>query len=214
MIHFNVKGAERKPLVKAIEDATGLKAVYTKVPECAYRIGAFKVSRTGDLTWEDSTEGELVKKVKEAVAEAGYVAEESNLEEGNSLTIAIPKEGFTEEGIENLKKIIASKEALLKKSLGTDCLGIEVTEDGIQFPWFHPEEPDDVEAYTHLVTALCEKAKTAKRVTAKERPVESEKYAFRCFLLRLGFVGSQYKHERKALMRNLTGSSAFKQGAR
>jgi len=44
--------------------------------------------------------------------------------------------------------------------------------------------------------------------------VENEKYAFRCFLLRLGFIGAEYKIERKILLRNLTGSSAFKSGRR
>ena len=40
----------------------------------------------------------------------------------------------------------------------------------------------------------------------------NEKYAFRCFLLRLGFIGDKYKQTRKILLRNLAGSSAFKDG--
>ena len=55
-------------------------------------------------------------------------------------------------------------------------------------------------------------SKDAKRVTAKEKDVDNEKYAFRCFLLRLGFIGTEYKAERKILLRNLDGSSAFKAG--
>jgi hypothetical protein len=39
----------------------------------------------------------------------------------------------------------------------------------------------------------------------------NEKYTFRCFLLRLGFIGPEYKDERKILLRNLSGSSAYKQ---
>lgn len=53
-----------------------------------------------------------------------------------------------------------------------------------------------------------------KRITAKEKPVGNDKYAFRCFLLRLGFIGEDYKAERKILLRNLSGSSAFKSGAK
>ena len=53
-----------------------------------------------------------------------------------------------------------------------------------------------------------------KRITAKEKPVDNDKYAFRCFLLRLGFIGDDYKTERKILLRNLSGSSAFKSGAK
>jgi hypothetical protein len=55
-------------------------------------------------------------------------------------------------------------------------------------------------------------ARNAKRVTATEKEVDNEKYAFRCFLLRLGFIGAEYKTERKILLKNLTGSSAFKNG--
>jgi hypothetical protein len=55
-------------------------------------------------------------------------------------------------------------------------------------------------------------AKKQKRVTAKERPVENEKYTFRVFLIRLGFVGDDYKAARKLLMKNLSGNSAFRDG--
>ena len=55
---------------------------------------------------------------------------------------------------------------------------------------------------------------TQKRVNASEKEVDNEKYAFRCFLLRLGFIGNEYKTQRKILLRNLTGSSAFKSGSR
>ena len=54
----------------------------------------------------------------------------------------------------------------------------------------------------------------AKRVTAKEKEVDNDKYAFRCFLLRLGFIGAEFKTERKILLQTLTGSAAFKSGAK
>ena len=57
-------------------------------------------------------------------------------------------------------------------------------------------------------------ASNAKRVTATEKAVDNEKYSFRCFLLRLGFIGAEYKAERKILLKNLTGSSAFKDGGK
>ena len=75
-------------------------------------------------------------------------------------------------------------------------------------------DADAVQAYTHFISALCEMSKNAKRVTATEKAVDNEKYAFRCFLLRLGFIGAEYKTERKILLKNLTGSSAFKNGGK
>ena len=85
----------------------------------------------------------------------------------------------------------------------------------MSFPWFSEmPDADEVQAYTHLISALCEMSRNAKRVTATEKAVENEKYAFRCFLLRLGFIGAEYKAERKILLKNLSGSSAFKSGER
>jgi hypothetical protein len=52
-------------------------------------------------------------------------------------------------------------------------------------------------------------AKTQHRVSMSAKPVDNEKYAFRCFLLRLGFIGSEYKEERKVLLAPLFGNSAF-----
>lgn len=61
-----------------------------------------------------------------------------------------------------------------------------------------------------FVTKLIEAAKSQKRVTAKPKSVENEKFAFRCFLLKLGFIGDEYKTARKILLKNFEGSSAFK----
>ena len=94
-------------------------------------------------------------------------------------------------------------------------LPIEVLEEKAAFPWFG-ELPDNdaVQAYTHFISALCQMSKNAKRVTVTEKAVDNEKYAFRCFLLRLGFIGAEYKTERKILLKNLTGSSAFRNGGK
>ncbi|MFR5081245.1 MAG: hypothetical protein ACLTEE_00695 [Anaerobutyricum hallii] len=48
-----------------------------------------------------------------------------------------------------------------------------------------------------------------KRINSAEKPTDNEKYAFRCFLLRLGFIGDAHKATRKILLKNLIGSSAF-----
>lgn len=56
--------------------------------------------------------------------------------------------------------------------------------------------------------------KKQKRINSTENSIENEKYAFRCFLLRLGFIGAEYKDERKILLQNLSGTSDFKSGKR
>ena len=135
--------------------------------------------------------------------------------ENVALTVAMPRESFTEDALESLKKLISAKEKLIKKALAVDSLPIEIREDKILFPWFSDGQGEEtVKAYTHFITALCDMAKNQKRITAKEKSAPNEKYAFRCFLLRLGFIGSEYKKERKILLSRLDGNSAFKSGAK
>ena len=84
----------------------------------------------------------------------------------------------------------------------------------MRFPWFDDIDEDEARAYTHFISALCEFTNERKRISAKYHEVENEKYAFRCFLLRLGFIGPEFKADRKILLKNLTGSSAFKNGGK
>ena len=107
-------------------------------------------------------------------------------------------------------QLLDAKGNLIRKALGITDLRIEVLDDRVAFPWFSQVDADSAAAYTHFISALCEMSKNAKRVTATEKPVDNEKYAFRCFLLRLGFIGAEYKMERKILLKNLSGNSAFK----
>ena len=107
---------------------------------------------------------------------------------------------------------MATKAGLIKKALGTDDLTITRENGKISFPWFHEANSAKFMAYSKLLTALCQFAKNAKRVTAKEHEVPNEKYAFRCFLLRLGFIGTEYKECRKILLEKLSGSAAFRNG--
>lgn len=128
------------------------------------------------------------------------------------LTVSMPRKYFDDQALARLKNLVTSKQALIKKALGIAELPIEVGDEKVSFPWFEikPTDEDAVTAYSHLIYALCEMAKNQNRITATEKEVENEKYAFRCFLLRLGFIGEQYKTERKILLQNLSGSAAFK----
>lgn len=127
------------------------------------------------------------------------------------LVIEMPRSSFTDTALDNLKRLVESKGSLIKKALSAETLELEIAEDVVRFPWFEDgADPDAVKAYTHFITAICEMARVQKRITAKEKETNNDKYAFRCFLLRLGFIGAEFKEERKILLRNLTGSSAFK----
>ena len=222
-IRYNVTGTERKRLVQTIGRFLDVKPKYLGMPSMAYEIDLYTVDRDGTLSFSDRTDSAEVEGLLEAISAARFEfepAEDDTAEEPTAsaqartggLEIAVPRTLLTDAAIENLQKLVDSKAGLLRKALGADDLPIEVTDEKIAFPWFTETDAESVKAYTHLVTALCDMAKNAKRVTAKEKEVESEKYAFRCFLLRLGFIGAEYKTERKILLKNLSGSSAVRGG--
>jgi hypothetical protein len=94
-----------------------------------------------------------------------------------------------------------------------DNTEIEINDKTVEFPWFEAENADDTEAYIQFISKLCEFAKNQKRVNSKIDESENEKYAMRCFLIRIGMVGEDYKIARKVILRNLKGSSAFKNKA-
>ena len=64
-------------------------------------------------------------------------------------------------------------------------------------------------AYTEFVSRLCDLAGKVKRVVPIVTENDNDKYAFRCFLLRLGFIGDEYQKARKVLLKKFTGNSVF-----
>lgn len=224
-MNITLNATDRRPLVKAISELTGEKAVYMKTPTYAYKIGDYTVTREGNLEAPDGLDAESLQQLKDALENAGYqpegievpeaTAEDSSEDEITGICISMPRSLFTDTNLENLKNIIAAKRSLICKALGTDDLPLEITDTKVSFPWF-PGQPDadSVKAYDTFICKLCEMARNMKRSSATEKPVDNDKYDFRCFLLRLGFIGAEYKTERKILLKNLTGSSAFKSGAK
>ena len=227
-VKYNVTGARRKELVKVISDTTGAKAEYKFMPTCNYEIDYFTVTKDGTLEFDDCADSEEVEQVLEAIAAAGFDCEPQDGEEGTveevseqtetepqgetvGLTVEIPLDKVS---VGNLTNLLDSKGTLIRKALGIEDIRIEIKEDRVSFPWFE-ELPDaeSVKAYTHFIAALCKLSKEQSRVNAAEKDVANEKYAFRCFLLRLGFIGAEYKTERKILLKNLSGNSSWKNGA-
>ena len=221
--HFNVSGDTRKKLVKLISSHLGVESKYLGVPSCAYRIGTYTVKKDGSLSWDEDDErtAVLLEALKaegfrateddEATEEEVLVEEEMEEEaEANRLCISFPKSMYEKRTLENLKNLVESKGALMKKAFRTDSLEIVVDDEKVSFPWFELIDSDHFNAYTQFITAITKMAREQKRILGKERTVENEKYAFRCFLLRLGFIGDEYKLTRKILLENLEGSAAFK----
>ena len=221
VLHFNVKGESRKAMVTAIEKEIGGKARYLGVPSCAYEIGSYTVGRNGELEFGDFDDIDEVDPIVDACVMATGItpaewegnkdAEETETEGAMELTVTIP---FTKVNVGNLTSLLEAKGSLIKDALGITDLRFEMNEDSVSFPWFSKVEPEEAMTYTKFITAICEMTMKQKRITAKPKENENEKYAFRCFLLRLGFIGDEYKADRKLLLSKLNGSSAFKSGAK
>ena len=151
----------------------------------------------------------------EAAAEVTPTEEALAESDEDSLSISLPRSLFTETALQNLDALLLSKGRLIRHAFDIREATYTLTDDQITFAWLHGTITEETaKAYAEFISKLCLMARTQKRVTAKEKIVDNEKYAFRCFLLRLGMIGNAYKVSRKILLQNLTGSSAFKSGHR
>ena len=212
----------RKAAAARLAEITGQEAVYTRAPRFAYRIGDIYIERDGEITPMADMDWQPIRELANdglCEVEGGQeTGQNTDIERTNAdkartdgLTISFPKGDFTEAALVNLEKILAAKAGLIKKALGADRLTVDASDEKwVAFPWWDTlPTVEEATVYCAFIAAVCKLAQNAKRVTAKEAPVESEKYAFRCFLLRLGFIGADHKTERKILLSKLSGSAAF-----
>ena len=235
--NYNVTGSDRKELVNLVAETIGSPAKYQGAPSFAYTVDYITIDRNGVLSFDNRADTGVIENLLEQLAAHGFNAElpetapdspdtEPTLEDEEvseepvnaahgetvGLTVYLPKD---KANIDLLRRLVQGKSGLIKKALGLDELPIEEDSKEIVFPWFADASnlsPEEVKAYTAFISALCKLSANAKRVSMTEKPVDNEKYAFRCFLLRLGFIGREHKTTRKILLRNLEGSSAFKNG--
>ena len=223
-VKYNVSGNRRKEMVKVVSEALeGWEIKYLGAPSFSYQVGDFEITKDGTLIFADRTDSKMVEDVLEALEQAGFPCEAhedlpeekqaTEEQETDSLSISMPRESFTDEALENLDHLLESKGNLIKKAFGIEEATYTLVEDKVMFNWLNGEvTPEKAKATQDFISKLCEMAKTQKRVTAKAKAVDNEKYAFRCFLLRLGLIGAEYKATRKILMANLSGNASFKSG--
>ena len=303
---------DRKVLVNRLVELTGEPAHYTRVPRCAYEIGAFTVEMDGTLTVYDDAD-ESILSVLEADnlidfgCETGETPSQPDKatkpeaaaptaqevisgdedwtpeEEADETVIAFPEETAemtapaeaptdqaTEDTSErlifpmdasisfpldrhsatsviNLVCMVFSRGSLLSKATGGDfhvskalidemltnhtfrtrdevvsflkawddgeqaIRGISFEDDKMTIDGFKAvKDAEHLQAYTKLTAAMNKMALTQERVQAKVVDDSNEKYALRIWMIRLGMNGADYKAERKILMENLSGHTAFR----
>lgn len=214
-IDFKVTGEERKKQAYAIGETLGLPVKYTRTPRFDYMIGESILDKKGVF----QASNEIIESQLDLIIERFYTGEplqnaiqsEDEIIEQNVLSISVPRNMLTDGKLENLQKLIEGNQTLFKHAFLTEQLEVVITENKVSFPWFPlASKPDAVNAYTEYISKLCELAIKLKRVSLTDKEVENEKYAFRCFLLRLGFIGDDSKNARRILLQSLSGNSAFR----
>lgn len=216
-IQYNVPGSKRKELVKTIAAWLGEDIKYCGAPTFAYEVDYFTIDRNGCLSFDDRADSEVIERLLEHLYDEGFECEEAPETEvepeeskPDGIAIQIP---LSKVQVGNLTRILEAKGVLIRKALGIEDTGFSIMENRVDFPWFPADcKPEELQTYMRFITALCEMSVNQKRINATEKEVDNEKYAFRCFLLRLGFIGDEYKTDRKLLLKNLSGSAAFKSG--
>lgn len=209
IIEFGLTGSDRKELVKAVSEIIGVPAEYQYMPTCAYIIGKdYTVTKEGNLEISDSANSKEKEHLLSELKSRGYSIPSE--EELNGLTVQMPLNLVDERTLNRIKCIIENKGELFKAAFKTDSLEINLTEKTVEFPWFTIEQDSDADAYCTFISMLCEFAKNQSRINNKPETTDNPKYTMRCYLLRLGMIGAEYKAVRKVLLRNLSGSSAFR----
>ena len=96
------------------------------------------------------------------------------------------------------------------------------TKGTIEFRLFQFDAPADgkqnglhagqLKAYIQLCLAMSELAKEVRSASAKPQQNENPRYAMRTWLLRLGFIGDEFKTARDLYTKRLDGDTAFRHG--
>ena len=228
IIRTNAKD-NRKELINALTEILNEKPHYCFAPSFAYEFSLCRVDRKAIIHLAPTLVGQSVDRVAELLSQRGFDAEviehcseiekapDQPAEENSNeeyLTVFIEHEKISPDTLAKLEQIVSSKATLLRRALGDSPLTIVKVPNGYAFPWFQIESDEESRrAYATLVDKLIEFARERTRVTASDKETDNPKYVFRCFLLRLGFIGAEYKRERAILLRNLEGNGAFKSGS-
>ena len=140
-IKYNIEKNQRKELAQKIADIIGAEVEYLGIPSCAYQIDIFTLSKDAVLSFSDRSDTEIVEKVLDGLAEAGYTSETVTPPEGTvaaeadepeeadaepepnsgfpvGARISFPLADHTVQSLTNLICMIHSRGTLLSKATG------------------------------------------------------------------------------------------------
>jgi len=162
-IKYNIEKSQRKALAQKIAELTGAEVKYMGVPSCGYQIDFFTLSKDAVLSFSDRSDTEIVEKVLDGLAEAGYTGETVTPPEGTktaadteenadgsddepeettetepiNASFSFPLEQHTVQSLINLICMIHSRGALLSKATGGNFYADKSIVDEINKHEFH-----------------------------------------------------------------------------
>ena len=134
---LNTHPENRKEMVKAICELTGMNATYLFTPTYSYQVGPITISRDGSIDCEDEA---MIEAIKPMLIERGWLEAEETPEvssdskempetvetiSAEQMDITTPIPGWTVARMNNLLRMLCSKQALINRMLGCDMLSIE-----------------------------------------------------------------------------------------
>ena len=140
---LNTHPENRKEMVKAICELTGMNAMYLFTPTYAYQVGPITVRRDGSIDCEDEA---MLSTIKPMLIERGWlkaetqdempVATESSVDSKDmpetaapisveQMDITMPIPGWTVAQMTNLLRMLCCKQNLINRMLGCDMFSIE-----------------------------------------------------------------------------------------
>ena len=174
-INFIVTKEERKALVKAIGEFVGCVPVYKGAPSFSFAVINYIIDRHGSLIYDERTDEQEAQRLLEHLSARGFICEagdESPHTAAHEQSVDLPEDSipavttdsdapekktiiidmpfFNETALDNLRKLISGKAALIKKAIGIDDLAVAVIGESVHFNWF---SPDSIESELDSISA-------------------------------------------------------------
>ena len=155
---------------------------------------------------------ETVEKILGRLETGGAVTNERT---GMAVQLSMAGLDHRERFESNLANLYESRGALLQKAVGrefgslADC-SLLGEQGAVSLPLFPSSlDENDVRGYVQLSQGIVDFAAKSKGIRQKENDLSNEKFRMRTWLVRIGFVGEEFKYARKLLTENLSGNSAW-----
>ena len=229
---FTVTGIERKAAVQIITKVTNQASTYAGPPSFAYVIGNITIDRDGII---EAPVDEALENILTALSKNGVIADvgfnitmkdHTGVSLRNLVNIISSKEKLLNRALGRNGEIIPG--ALVEAINAASIVGVEDFDNAIKglesgginfdfnnmiikYGFYNPDmNVDTIKAYEVLSILIDEQSRKLKHASYRKKEVDNEKYAMRCWLLRLGMIGVEYKTSRKILLGKLTGNCSFR----